>query len=99
APRHPHPFPTRRSSDLDVGENVRIVDGRFREGQTAVLRGEIARADEIWSEALQADAAIMPPGAQSFLGQQMRSTLGQAHAKLGRSEEHTSELQSPDHLV
>jgi tetratricopeptide (TPR) repeat protein len=67
----------------DVAEQMRIVDGRFREGQTAVLRGELSRADEIWAEALHADAAIMPPGAQSFLGQQMRTTLGQAHAKLG----------------
>jgi pSer/pThr/pTyr-binding forkhead associated (FHA) protein len=67
----------------DVAEKVRIVDGRFREGQTAMLRGELTRADEIWREALLADAAIVPPGAQSFLGEQMRTTLGQAHAKQG----------------
>ena len=67
----------------DVAEKMRIVDGRFREGQTAVMRSEVSRADEIWAEALTADAAIMPPGAQSFLGQQMRTTLGGAHAKLG----------------
>ncbi len=67
----------------DVAEKVRIVDGRFREGQTAVLRGEVSRADEIWAEALAADSAVMPPGAQSFLGQQMRNTLSQAHAKIG----------------
>jgi hypothetical protein len=67
----------------DVAEKIRMVDGRFREGQTAVLRGELARADEIWAEALRADAALMPPGAASFLGQQMRTTLAQAHAKVG----------------
>jgi pSer/pThr/pTyr-binding forkhead associated (FHA) protein len=67
----------------DVAEQIRTVDGRFREGQTAVLRGELARADEIWSDALKADAALMPPGATSFMGQQMRTTLGQAHAKIG----------------
>ena len=67
----------------DVAEKVRTVDGRFREGQTAMLRGELGRADEIWSDALNADAALMPPGAASFLGQQMRTTLGAAHAKTG----------------
>jgi len=73
----------RGASSRDVSERIRIVDGRFREGQTAVLRGELSRADEIWAEALQADGALMPPEAPSFHGQQMRSTLAQAHAKLG----------------
>ena len=62
---------------------IRLVDGRFREGQTALLRNELSRVDDLWGEALKAEAALLPPGTESFLGAQMRTTLAQAHAKAG----------------
>ncbi len=67
----------------DASEKVRLVDGRFREGQTAMLRNELSRVDEIWGEALKADALLIPVGAESALGTQMRTTLAAAHTKVG----------------
>jgi hypothetical protein len=67
----------------EAAEKVRLVDGRFREGQTALLRGELNRVDELWNQALAADAALLPPGIDSYYAGQMRGTLVQAHSKLG----------------
>ena len=64
-------------------ERIKVVDGRFREGQTAILSGALDRADQLWGEALQADAALLPVGAESFFGRQMRSALSRAHGKAG----------------
>jgi hypothetical protein len=60
-----------------------VVDGRFREGQTALLGGALDRADQLWAEALQTDAALMPAGAESFFARQMRDALSRAHGKAG----------------
>ena len=67
----------------ELGEKMRIVDGRFREGQTALIANDLPRADQFWTEALQADAQLMPANAESFSGRQMRGTLAQEHGKLG----------------
>ena len=67
----------------DLVERIKVVDGRFREGQTALLRGALDRSDQLWGEALQADAALMPRGADSFFAQQMRGSLSRAHANAG----------------
>ncbi len=67
----------------EAAEKVRLVDGRFREGQTALLRGELTKVDELWSQALAADSALLPPGIASYYADQMRGTLTQAHTKSG----------------
>ena len=67
----------------EAAEKVRLVDGRFREGQTALLRGDLLKVDEVWGEALSADGALLPPGVESYYSGQMRGTLAQAHAKVG----------------
>ena len=67
----------------EAAEKVRLVDGRFREGQTALLRGDLVKVDEVWGEALNADGALLPPGIESYYSNQMRGTLSQAHAKAG----------------
>src|SRR5438552_13279375 len=74
---HPelHSFPTRRSSDLDVGdlaqrERLQVIDALLEELPLPV-------DDEI-----------------HHLQHRLTSLLDRL-----RSEEHTSELQSPDHLV
>jgi tetratricopeptide (TPR) repeat protein len=64
-------------------EKIRLVDGRFREGQTSLLRGDLVRVDEAWGEALRADGALLPPGMDSLYSGQMRQSLSQAHAKAG----------------
>ena len=67
----------------ELTERLKVVDGRFREGQTALLSNSVDRADLLWGEALAADAALMPAGSESFLGRQMRTTLARAHGKNG----------------
>jgi hypothetical protein len=64
-------------------ERLKVVDGRFREGQTALLSNALDRTDQLWGQALAADAALMPAGSESFFGRQMRSTLSRAHGKSG----------------
>jgi tetratricopeptide (TPR) repeat protein len=81
------------SPDLLLGESgraaqaasgrIRRVDGRYRAGQTALLRRELGRADEAWREALSADAELLPPGVRSFFGAQMRATLAEVHRTAG----------------
>ncbi|MCA1826784.1 MAG: FHA domain-containing protein, partial [Myxococcales bacterium] len=73
----------RRPGAAEAIEKIKVVDGRFREGQTAMLSGALDRADQLWGEALQADAALMPAGTESFFGRQMRSSLSRAHGKAG----------------
>jgi hypothetical protein len=67
----------------ELTERLKVVDGRFREGQTALISNQVERADAVWGEALAADAALMPAGTASFLGRQMRTTLAGAHGKIG----------------
>ena len=73
----------RKAGAAEAIDRIKVVDGRFREGQTALLSGALDRADALWGEALQADAALMPAGTESFFGRQMRSTLARAHGKAG----------------
>jgi pSer/pThr/pTyr-binding forkhead associated (FHA) protein len=73
----------RKPGAAEAVERIKVVDGRFREGQTAMMGGALDRADALWGEAQQADAALMPAGTESFFGRQMRSTLARAHAKAG----------------
>jgi hypothetical protein len=74
---------SRKPGAAEAAQRIKVVDGRFREGQAAMLGAALDRADALWGEALQADAALMPAGAESFFGRQMRSTLARAHGKAG----------------
>ena len=67
----------------ELAERLKVVQGRFREGQTALLGHYVDRADQLWGEALAADAAVLPAGMESFLGHQMRSTLARVHGEAG----------------
>lgn len=66
-----------------LAERIRLVEGRYREGQTALLSNDLARADLFWQEALQADAQLLPAGTESFTARQLRNTLAQEHGKAG----------------
>src|SRR5207244_11613419 len=91
--RYLPPFPTRRSSDL-AAPRARRRDAR---------RGRSARLDGTTRTARR--PAPPSSGARVSLGARSvsRGGLPQGRAATGgvagRSEEHTSELQSPDHLV
>src|SRR5207244_11736833 len=91
APRHLHPFPTRRSSDLRrrYRDPASASDGSALPG---CGRGPVpTRCQEP-----QPVAARLAKSAHS----PSRLTCPTSNADVSfRSEEHTSELQSPDHLV
>src|SRR5205807_9097139 len=79
-----HSFPTRRSSDLfEIGVVHRIVDGLHRERVALLDAGRVARA------------------CLEFTGRLLRRNRHQntPATVIVRSEEHTSELQSPCKLV
>src|SRR5690606_40914330 len=90
-PRHLHPFPTRRSSDL--GASQHLLTRALVEAPPLLLRdggviadGYDAELDEL--RRLDSDAA-------SFLSE----LEARERTTTGRSEEHTSELQSRENLV
>src|SRR5207244_13164789 len=88
----PHSSPTRRSSDLPhpAARDRRLAEGPARRRE---LLGQLVRAvPEGGPRAVRALAR--PSRAGDAGGRELeRRRLG------SRSEEHTSELQSPDHLV
>src|SRR5690606_42139012 len=96
APRRLLSFPTRRSSDLPMDE--RSLKSRPR-GQAKkpveppVERQEI-RADSVdfWRDLARA-------GSESCADELSPDDLSKLHVAQPRSEEHTSELQSREHLV
>src|SRR5207244_13115857 len=85
--RHPHSFPTRRSSDLFLTHER--LSGQSLEG----LPVERAKCIELSANGLRM-AGYRRASAGDFLELSFRLPEGPT-----RSEEHTSELQSPDHLV
>src|SRR5207244_9889425 len=94
-----HPFPTRRSSDLiDLAVGV-IIGAAF---------GKII--ESLVKNIIMPVINLLIPGEQSYVGWKL--IVGTKEIPYGlflgevvnfliiaRSEEHTSELQSPDHLV
>src|SRR5207253_11337587 len=99
SPRALHSFPTRRSSDLVRAAKQR--QERSADGRRASFRGELFQCFLL--------------GVAQFIGRDFRHTIlskggnaedaencgepKQAEIFHGRSEEHTSELQSRGHLV
>src|SRR5207244_12200482 len=84
-PQPPHSFPTRRSSDL-AERNAFVQGACLGNPQLQAEVQVLLRAHQESGDLLDAPEAIMP-------------TIDQPTERIGRSEEHTSELQSPDHLV
>src|SRR5207244_10708929 len=97
-PAPPPPFPTRRSSDLARarGYNPRQRSWNFTApwpGGHWTLRDIVSYQTEAAYALLQNAARDRDRWLATFL------TVGWRAARGWRSEEHTSELQSPDHLV
>src|SRR5207244_6121216 len=90
-------FPTRRSSDLTVNHfNVlRTLEDMY----SLPRAGGSAAATPIGSVWKGNPTSIFAVGADAGGGPRVRVYDGTAGAPKLRSEEHTSELQSPDHLV
>src|SRR5205814_4834740 len=94
--RHPHAFPTRRSSDLP-----RSNTGQDHADKAAALLTKAVAMQpdfaEAWSDLGQARKALLDD-AGAFLAFRKSVELSPGNA-VSRSEEHTSELQSLRHLV
>src|SRR5207244_9587150 len=97
--RNLNSLPTRRSSDLQINierqqryqrDDRNVVGRRHDLPQLFPIHGYF-RASLISDSSTTGAGPEMPP---SFLTRQKCTTM-----KIRRSEEHTSELQSPDHLV
>src|SRR5207248_4622203 len=93
-----HSLPTRRSSDLDPGQLLNGgIDSRLRQldilqlaGEVRVVRRHVEVAVAGQSEEDHPVIARLASGGR---------LLGYGPQSVGRSEEHTSELQSPYDLV
>src|SRR5207244_8242292 len=80
-------------SDLAILEQVIGRIEGWAAGSHGALR--LAQAPDAFATV---DPAVRPPGVLGFIGVQGGHVLGGDPGSV-RSEEHTSELQSPDHLV
>src|SRR5207244_12879632 len=88
-------FPTRRSSDLAplVLAQRRLPGGMVDQRIEGL---DIAAMGELWPiDHRRAD----PGGVLAAQFERVHADLLRQHVEDARSEEHTSELQSPDHLV
>src|SRR5207244_11978739 len=97
-PRASPPFPTRRSSDLAKG-GPRVWDAL-----TYLCFSKYLRLDRTRSEGfVRAARALLDAGASANTGwyemNHQPNPEWESALYGARSEEHTSELQSPDHLV
>src|SRR5690606_41193014 len=90
-PRHPHSFPTRRSSDLFL-----VTGDGWRDAAHKVVpmaQGYLNDAGSVEAGAMKASVRVRIEGGAAFLNIKSRE------AGPRRSEEHTSELQSRENLV
>src|SRR5207244_13439177 len=88
---HSHPLPTRRSSDLKMFAN-----------QQNILRPDLEKyAGEIGLDVGKFKSALDSGAGKAKVQQDLAAAtqIGVQGTPNFRSEEHTSELQSPDHLV
>src|SRR5207244_13225054 len=92
------PFPTRRSSDLQLEQAHAMRDqAEANLSRTAILAPVAGRVTKL----TVAKGAYAQPGQALFMfvPRDVWVTANFKETQLTRSEEHTSELQSPDHLV
>src|SRR5207244_5355429 len=94
----PHPplppsFPTRRSSDLDARDAL----GERQRGESDHRLGD--RLEGARDERRVLREVVREPRARELPRERERREERGQDRRVARSEEHTSELQSPDHLV
>src|SRR5207244_6791894 len=89
---HPPSFPTLRSSDLFMRSSVLLL--------LALMTRRHRPRQAVWRRSrCSPDMLTIPPAASSSADRRDGQDDAQDNGKDQRSEEHTSELQSPDHLV
>src|SRR5207244_13181080 len=97
-PPPPHSFPTRRSSDLRLAQDQ---TGRPSYHELNAIVSEIAEAlRQLAPRRIDVSTRLAEGSFAVFLDAvELRRVLLNLALSMVRSEEHTSELQSPDHLV
>src|SRR5207253_6916576 len=95
ATRHPHSFPTRRSSDLNATGRVKSPS-RINAPPTVSIQPAVTS-----SGVIETPGGMPPNQPNNFIppGQMNSSPATILSSERVRSEEHTSELQSRGHLV
>lgn len=73
-----------KAAATELAEHLLVVDGRYKEGHSALMRNDLARAEQSFKQALERDERIVPPPGRSFFGRQMRSSLAQGYLRAGR---------------
>src|SRR5207248_11797445 len=96
APRALHSFPTRRSSDLSSASANVTSSRRCRLAPPPAASLGCDRRQLLRP---RADIWETRPSARNLLHHHSRQHVGHPNEPIGRSEEHTSELQSPYDLV
>src|SRR5207248_10444469 len=89
-----HSFPTRRSSDLRGSPKMRCAQVD-RSGRYGMSCGGMARM----SVCVLNEAVTIQYTGNRYTATKTRPSVAAPHRRLMRSEEHTSELQSPYDLV
>lgn len=69
----------------DVAEQLAIVSGRFKEGDSAARAGRLKEMRAAFDAALAADGKIVPPSVQTFHAREMRTRLGHAFYEAGKA--------------
>src|SRR5207244_8380613 len=92
-------FPTRRSSDLRSNSPLSSASGRVNSTTRIVCSRSCSWEIRKKSNDMQAHSAGAGPGGDCIrrAEEMQKSECGMQNAPESRSEEHTSELQSPDH--
>src|SRR5207244_5067651 len=96
---HPSPFPTRRSSDLELQEKIKSASDKMRADDNT--KNALKYLEQLtWLLFLkQWDAIESEREDIATIDGKSYERLIDGEFRWSRSEEHTSELQSPDHLV
>src|SRR5206468_9146038 len=95
--RNPHTFPTRRSSDLYAQLSGWPIEGYERIEHP--VQQSILNHVALWADMRPSQLDLAVDGCGVVVFGLPLDRMARAYARLGRSEEHTSELQSRSDLV
>ncbi|MDF1562645.1 MAG: FHA domain-containing protein [Deltaproteobacteria bacterium] len=81
--KYSHPS---RDQAVDISTSMQVVEGKWKEGQALILKGDPEEAERVWQVMLTADGKIVPDGADSYYRREARKGLHQAYRDKGQME-------------